>query len=158
MPDISQTLSNLQNDSNGKDPWGWQSTRNRGVRESQNTCLCPSEELYSPTRNDISRSQFCPLASSFLQRLGSFIGVWFFKLQNRSQAFLTVGRHTYMSLYCTTRAQYQTVSTSMFTLKHVVLSSNFVRTMFSNKSLILLNSMMSLGWHSSQNLSNSMKR
>jgi len=52
----------------------------------------------------------------------------------------------------------QTVSTSMFTLKHVAWSANFVRTMFSNKSLIRLNSMMSFGWHSNQNLSNSMKR
>ena len=51
-----------------------------------------------------------------------------------------------------------TVSTSTFTLKQVLVSASLVRTMFSNKSLILLNSMMSLGWHSSQNLSNSMNR
>ena len=51
-----------------------------------------------------------------------------------------------------------TVSTKKFTLKEVLGSSSWDLTLFSNKSLILLNSIMSLGLHSSQNLSNSTKR
>ena len=130
-----------------------------GVLENPKTFVCPLQRSFIPPLDMIYQDHNFVLWQVLFFNAWEVSSVCGFEV-TKSQSSISNSwkHHTYMSLYCTTRAQYQTVSTSMFTLKQVVLSSNFVRTMFSNKSLILLNSMMSLGWHSSQNLSNSMKR